>query len=389
MASVLKKCECPEPKFKCGHPWTVRYREPGGRAASQREKSFRLKKEADFFANKVESDKNAGVFIDPERGKIPVKVWAYTWLDGHAVAEQTRRNYVGFIENHLIPQMGRKTIAAVTATDVRTLQRKMRDGGLAASTVNDRINILRTMLNFAAKDKRIAESPCAVVKPLKATTAAVDEDKIPTLAEVNAIRAAISPQYRLTIDLMAGAGLRISEALAFADDSRRDGFLRIKRQVSSKSTAGSSKTRFAPLKHRVEGEYRDVPTALFLDEEIDAHLEEWGTKEVDGLNVFFSPRERGKGLMPTATSYGYHFRKAVEKAGLEGKGYTPHSLRHFFASTALGNGVPILEVSRWLGHRSIKTTADIYGHLTPEAPDRFRKIMQGVFRPAPALTLAA
>jgi integrase len=33
----------------------------------------------------------------------------------------------------------------------------------------------------------------------------------------------------------------------------------------------------------------------------------------------------------------------------------------------LANGVPIREVSRWLGHKSIKTTVDIYGHLVPEA----------------------
>ncbi|MFF1421236.1 tyrosine-type recombinase/integrase [Streptomyces sp. NPDC058280] len=56
---------------------------------------------------------------------------------------------------------------------------------------------------------------------------------------------------------------------------------------------------------------------------------------------------------------------------MDGKAkYTPCGLRHFFASTALANGVPIHEVSRWLGHRSINTTIDIYGHLLPSARDR-------------------
>jgi hypothetical protein len=32
---------------------------------------------------------------------------------------------------------------------------------------------------------------------------------------------------------------------------------------------------------------------------------------------------------------------------------TFHDLRHAFASTALAEGVPISEVSRWLGHKSI------------------------------------
>ncbi|WP_098008090.1 tyrosine-type recombinase/integrase [Streptomyces sp. sk226] len=63
--------------------------------------------------------------------------------------------------------------------------------------------------------------------------------------------------------------------------------------------------------------------------------------------------------------------------------YTPRSLRHFFASTALANGVPIHEVSRWLGHRSVKTTVDIYGHLLPGAWERCREVLQRSMRPLP------
>jgi site-specific recombinase XerD len=48
-------------------------------------------------------------------------------------------------------------------------------------------------------------------------------------------------------------------------------------------------------------------------------------------------------------------------------------LRHFFASTALANGVLIHEVSRWLGHKPIKSTVDIYSHLIPEAWDRYAR----------------
>ncbi|WP_407555609.1 tyrosine-type recombinase/integrase [Streptomyces sp. Pv4-95] len=88
---------------------------------------------------------------------------------------------------------------------------------------------------------------------------------------------------------------------------------------------------------------------------------------------------------PRQNTYGCHFRKACKAAGLvhpDGSAkYIPHSLRHFFASTALANGVPIHEVSRWLGHKSIKTTVDIDGHLVPEAWDRCRAIMQKAMRP--------
>ena len=387
MASIIKKCDCNS--SKCGHPWTVRYREPGGRQGRKREKSFRLKREAEIFAAKVENDKNEGVFIDPDRGKIPVHAWAKDWLSRHVVNESTRRNYQGFITNHLVPSMGRKTIAGVTAADVKALQAEMSKAGLAASTNNDRMNCLRAMMSAAVREKRIPESPCDGVKPLKAGTAAVDPDEIPTLAEVNAIAEAISDQYRLTVWLMAGAGLRVSEALGFSSECGRDGFVRLRRQISSKANQEGCRTRLVPLKHRTADEYRDVPMPDFLGDEIDDHVERWGTVTVEGVEVLFSPRERGKGYMPTASTYGYHWRKALKAAGLESSGYTPHSLRHFFASTALAGGVPILEVSRWLGHRSIKITADIYGHLTEDAPERCRQIMQRALRPAPALRSVA
>lgn len=128
----------------------------------------------------------------------------------------------------------------------------------------------------------------------------------------------------------------------------------------------------------------------FFRTEIDLHLEEWGTTLLeDGdkiYRVFFAPRERGKGTMPTATTYGHHFKKAAKSAGLMTRSgkliYTAHSLRHFFASTALANNIPILDVSRWLGHKSFKVTADIYGHLVPNADARFRTVMQQALRPA-------
>jgi integrase len=45
----------------------------------------------------------------------------------------------------------------------------------------------------------------------------------------------------------------------------------------------------------------------------------------------------------------------------------PHDLRHTYASLALQRGVPLLVVSRQLGHSSIAITADLYGHLAPDA----------------------
>jgi integrase len=58
---------------------------------------------------------------------------------------------------------------------------------------------------------------------------------------------------------------------------------------------------------------------------------------------------------------------------------TFHELRNTFASTSFAEGVPISEVSRWLGHKSITTTVDLYGHLVPEASSRARDALDRAF----------
>lgn len=40
-----------------------------------------------------------------------------------------------------------------------------------------------------------------------------------------------------------------------------------------------------------------------------------------------------------------------------------HDLRHTFASWAIQAGVPLPVIQRQLGHESIQTTVDTYGHL--------------------------
>ena len=46
---------------------------------------------------------------------------------------------------------------------------------------------------------------------------------------------------------------------------------------------------------------------------------------------------------------------------------TPHWFRHTHATALLLAGTPLHVVSRRLGHQSVQTTVDIYGHVTDDA----------------------
>jgi hypothetical protein len=62
----------------------------------------------------------------------------------------------------------------------------------------------------------------------------------------------------------------------------------------------------------------------------------------------------------TRRTYQEDFARAAGKAGLPPE-FIPQALRHCYASVALARGVPITDVSRWLGHNSIEVTHQVYG----------------------------
>jgi integrase len=100
-----------------------------------------------------------------------------------------------------------------------------------------------------------------------------------------------------------------------------------------------------PLKFRVAGEFRDVPLPENVSEAIDKHVAEHGTTP-DGY--LFQGR---KYKLVVRRSYQEDFQRSAVRAGLPPE-FIPHSLRHFYASTALAEGIPITEVSRWLDRSS-------------------------------------
>ncbi|MEU5834555.1 site-specific integrase [Streptomyces diacarni] len=101
-------------------------------------------------------------------------------------------------------------------------------------------------------------------------------------------------------------------------------------------------------------------------------LAELGLRSLDRDALFFTG-ETGQRLH--YSTFHDRWKRAVRRAKAEGllpseKWPTPHDLRHSHAAALLSTGSHSLTyVQRRLGHESIKTTSDTYGHLLPEADD--------------------
>jgi integrase len=75
----------------------------------------------------------------------------------------------------------------------------------------------------------------------------------------------------------------------------------------------------------------------------------------------------------SCASYLKRFKALALAAGCPAE-YSPHYLRHACASVQFAGLVPITDVSRWLGHKDIRTTHEVYGHLVPGGAERARDV---------------
>ena len=93
----------------------------------------------------------------------------------------------------------------------------------------------------------------------------------------------------------------------------------------------------------------------------------------------------GRPLSPNTLSMAT--RNIADRAGL--RGVHLHELRHWAASLALANGATLQEVQHFLGHSTIRVTADIYGHLAEQAravqAERMEQGIRALLSPVPAL----
>ena len=73
------------------------------------------------------------------------------------------------------------------------------------------------------------------------------------------------------------------------------------------------------------------------------------------------------------------FKRLINESGLPEIRF--HDLRHTAASLMLNNGIPVIVVSRRLGHAEPSTTLDIYGHLIPSMQEYVAEMMDRITAP--------
>lgn len=308
---------------------------------------------------------------DVEQGAIEadarttVEQWARHWLEHIAyrrdVIGDLRPNTAGSYERlariHVVGQLGAKRLTKLTPGDVERACERLLNEGLAPSSVAKVVQVLRMLLDHAAREGAIVANPVAraqVPRQTREPAAVLPTDDVERIlgAKEGTTDAALW-------GMLALCGLRLGEGLGLAESdidlSART--VRVRRTLLRDRTFGPPKS--------VSGE-REVPLPDRLVELLGRHRSlvaehRLAATEWVDTDALFPTR---RGTYALSRNVQRRFRRLVEQLDLP-DGTSPHTLRHTWASTLLTSGVPIFLVSRYAGHATIQTTVDQYGHLLP------------------------
>ena len=257
------------------------------------------------------------------------------------------------------------TVGNLKPQDIQDFYQSLFADGVVANTVIHYHALLRRAFQQAFKEERIDANPFdRVGRPKKNKFHGENYTQEELLTLLHLARGdVIYPAI-----LLAGAmGLRRSEALGVRwsriDWEKRTVLLDTKiveyRENGKKKVEpveemkNKSSRRTLPLPDpvvemlQVQKDHREVYRKMFQGS--------YSTQYLDYVCV----NQLGELLRPSYVTD--HFRELLEKYGLRHIRF--HDLRHTFASLLINQDVPLINVSNFLGHSDLSTTANIYAHL--------------------------
>jgi integrase len=355
MASIKKR---PDGKYR------ARYRDEADR---EHARHFDRKVDAQKWLDEVTASLIRGDYVDPRAGKETFRKHAETWLAVQPLRPSTRYAYESHLRRHVYPVFGDRQLSTIMPSEVQAWVSRL---PLAPSTAGVVHAILYSILSGAVIDRKIKANPCATTKLPK------DEQVhrvIPmTTEQMLAVRAEVPDRLSAMVTLVAGTGLRQSEAFGITVD--RIDFLRrsvtIDRQLLTVPGRGPA---FGPPKTKAS--VRAIPLPQVVVDALAEHLTDFPVvDEGDFARLVFT---RQDGEPWTRQSFGHIWRPVARHVGLPPRtGF--HALRHYYASLLIRHGESIKTVQARLGHASAAETLDTYSHLWPDSEDRTRSAVDSV-----------
>ena len=293
--------------------------------------------------------------------------WLRNWLDHQLPILGLKPNTVDLYNNLSQKHLSSSNLASMRISSVAPIHLNTYFQDLSEtagqSLLRNVYTVLTHLFSSAVRNGLLSKSPLEHVKRPRQKK---QEVRFLSSTEMDALMEELSgSRFWSVAQLILQTGLRRGEALALSWDEVdfNNQQLHVRFTLDAKGRRGTPKTarsiRTLDLNTKAIALLRGLKKAQNESRLQLGHL--YGGCD---WNPVFST-EDGKASQPRV--FLRAVQNAAERCNLNLLGQTDrvgvHTLRHFVASKLLANGVEMMVVSRILGHESIKTTVDIYGHL--------------------------
>ena len=298
--------------------------------------------------------------------------YGQTWVRQHADIEckpSTVAGYRSILEGRLNPVFGKLPLDEITRNQVKDYLSDLAKNGLSRNTLRNTLCTLRVILNHAIEDELIDRNPAARLgrfvkseKPEFQATALTQEEVEAFLQSAQEV----CPDYYPLFLAAVRAGLRRGELVALrwgdiqfgANENDPNRFILVQHNYVNRqfTTPKSKKSRRVDLSRQLRTELLALRDHRMLNA--------FAAGQTGVLDDLVFPSPEGCVLDPDNLVKRY-FLPVIEHAGL--RRIRLHDLRHSYGSLLIQNGASLTYVKQQMGHASIQTTVDTYGHLIPGA----------------------
>ena len=305
------------------------------------------------FATKKEAQKCEREFIEMQSGNMNMKlanfVEVYFNDKGTRLKERSIMTKRTLIETKIIPYFGEKAMNEITAVDIIKWQNLLMKQEYSPTYLRMIQNQLTALFNHAERFYDLRDNPCKKVDKMGRSNArglnfwTKDEYEVFIKGF-----GAEDEMYRIIFQMLFWLGCRIGEVLALtaSDIDLENGTISV-----SKTYFRRNKTDYI-TSPKTESSNRKITIPKFLKGEIKEYLDR---------QYELAPEDR---IFPiTDRAVQKKMKQKTEEAKL--KPIRVHDLRHSHIALLIEKGLQPLVIAQRVGHDSVNTTMNIYGHLYP------------------------
>lgn len=308
-------------------------------------RGFRTKKEAQEWEREFLQVQQAD--MDMEFSKF---VDVYFTDKAPRLKERTIETKRIMLDTRIIPYFGKLRMNAIKPADIMKWQNDMMDQGYKPTYLRMLQNQVTAVFNHAERFYGLKDNPCKKIDKIGKANA--KELNFWTKEEYDRFIQSFDEKeemYRLMYQMLFWLGCRVGELLAICY-----GDINFKEKTVSitKTYYRRNKTDYITAP-KTESSNRIITIPDFLVEELKAYTDR-----------MYELKAEERIFMVTDRAVQKKMKQKADKLNL--KHIRVHDLRHSHIAFLIEKGTQPLIISKRVGHDSVTTTMNIYGHLYPD-----------------------